>query len=175
MREMQLSHDGRATERRLFFSVKKSITYSDGNTSLSLVCLLTVYHKYQKRNLLDPISSGNDYFSLNLAGRYNRLSLTLKASHLITKHYTLTRLVFFSTYMFPYNIPTVRRKEIGAVEGQVFDGSTPAAVPLPNVIVRTNGISVVTNEEGRFVFSSLTPGIYSISIDQSRAASPLLF
>lgn len=143
--------------------------------NLRLLEDFTLNLEYQKRNLLDPISSGNDYFSLNLAGTYNRLSLTLKASHLVMKHYTLTRLAFFTTYMFPYNIPTVRRKETGAIEGQIFDGSTPAAVPLPNVIVRTNGISVVTNEEGRFVFSSLTPGIYSISIDQSRAASPLLF
>ena len=134
---------------------------------------LALNFEYQKRNFLDPSRLENDYLSLHLAATWHRFSLTLKASQLITENYTLTRLAFFTAYHFPYNIPTVVRKETGVIEGQVFDGRTPG-VPLPNVIVKTNGISVITNEEGRFVFSSLPPGVYAISIDKSRAALGLV-
>src|SRR5690554_8079238 len=81
---------------------------------------------------------------------------------------TASKLVFLASYTLPYNIPASKKTETGMIKGRVFNDNEPEKTPVPNVIIKTNGISAVTNEEGEFAFTSLAPGIYSIAIDKSR-------
>lgn len=125
--------------------------------------------EYQKRDfLLD--SSSQDYLALDFTYTRNRFSLTLKASQIVEEEIYSNRIwSLFSAYSLPYNIPVSKRKEVSVVKGKVFNGETSERAPLSNVVVKANGITVVTNEAGEFIFAALLPGTYWISLDQSQA------
>lgn len=126
--------------------------------------------EYQKRNFLYDTSSGQDYLALDLTYTRNRFSLTLKASQLAEEEIYSSRIwSLLGAYLLPYNIPVSKRKEVSVVKGKVFNGENPERTPISNVVVKANGITVVTNEAGEFIFSALPPGAYWISIDESLA------
>lgn len=124
--------------------------------------------EYQRRNFLDLLTSGQDYFSLSFSYTINQLSLSVKGVQLFGGNYTDSRWSLLATYMFPCNIPTAKRREVSVVKGRVFNGEKPGESPIPNVVVKANSMTAVTNEEGEFIFSALPPGVYSISLDKSR-------
>lgn len=125
--------------------------------------------EYQKRDFLID-SSGQDYLALDFTYTRNRFSLTLKASQIEEEEiYSDRTWSLFGAYLLPYNIPVTKRKEVSVVKGKVFNGENPERAPISNMVVKANGITVVTNEAGEFIFAALSPGTYWISIDESQA------
>lgn len=125
--------------------------------------------EYQERNFLID-SSDQDYLALDLTYTRNRFSLTLKASELTEEEIYSNRIwSLLGAYLLPYNIPASKRKEISVIKGKVFNGEKPEHTPISNVVVKANGMTVVTNEAGEFIFAALPLGTYWISIDESQA------
>ena len=55
-------------------------------------------------------------------------------------------------------------RELADLSGEIMDGS--AGRPLPGVIVRVEGtpLQLLSDDDGRFVFSGIRPGIYTLSL-----------
>ncbi|MFQ5825203.1 MAG: LysM peptidoglycan-binding domain-containing protein [bacterium] len=58
-----------------------------------------------------------------------------------------------------------RKKFGGTVKGRVYDEETKE--PIPNIILRINEATAITDKKGNFVFPSLNPGSYFFSVDQA--------
>ena len=69
-------------------------------------------------------------------------------------------------YTVPFRLPVGRKKNIGVVKGSVYDEETKES--MPDVIIRTNGATAVTDRDGNFTFPSLKPGTYYLNIDRAR-------
>lgn len=69
-------------------------------------------------------------------------------------------------YTVPFRLPVGRKKSIGVVKGYVYNEETKES--MPDVIIRTNGATAVTDKDGNFIFPSLKPGTYYLNIDRAR-------
>ncbi|GAH24631.1 unnamed protein product [marine sediment metagenome] len=69
-------------------------------------------------------------------------------------------------YTVPFRLPVGRKKNIGVVKGYVYDEETKES--MPDVIIRANGATAVTDSDGNFTFPSLKPGTYYLNIDRAR-------
>lgn len=74
--------------------------------------------------------------------------------------------VFMIQYSIPFGMPVHRKKGIGGIRGKVYDIETQE--PLSNVILRLNGLSAVTDKSGNFIFPSVYPGTFYLSVDRSQ-------
>ncbi|MHB1190307.1 MAG: hypothetical protein ACYC08_05635, partial [Armatimonadota bacterium] len=74
--------------------------------------------------------------------------------------------VFMLSYSLPWDIPVSRKSNIGTIRGRVYDGETPDRRGIARTIVTLNGMRTATNGDGEFAFSSLSPGKYTVTIDQ---------
>jgi hypothetical protein len=72
---------------------------------------------------------------------------------------------FLFEYQIPVGIPIARRSRIGIVSGVVTDRET--GEPIENVIIRINGSTAVTDRRGRYIFPSLKPGEYYLTVDRA--------
>ena len=88
----------------------------------------------------------------------------------------------FLTYSIPFGIAVSRKKNIGTVQGRVYEELHPQE-GIEGVILRANGIPAVTDEEGKFIFPSLVVGDYYLEVDRATLGmgriptvkTPLLF
>jgi hypothetical protein len=71
------------------------------------------------------------------------------------------------SYMIPFGLPVSKKKGGGVLRGQIFERVGGVSQPLSRVIVTANGITAVTDRQGRFVFPSLRPGTYQVNVEQS--------
>lgn len=71
------------------------------------------------------------------------------------------------SYTIPFGLPVAKKKNVGVLRGQVFEWVGGVSQPLSRVVVTANGITAVTDRDGRFVFPSLRPGYYQVNIEQS--------
>ena len=67
-------------------------------------------------------------------------------------------------YTQPFSLPLRMIRRTGSVEGKVFLEGNPD-VPMDNVRLAIDGSSVMTDNLGHFVFPSLAPGDYKLTID----------
>ncbi len=67
-------------------------------------------------------------------------------------------------YTYNLGIPLRRKKGISAVTGRIID--LQQNQPLRDIILRMNGMTAVSNNDGSFEFPALTPGDYILSIDR---------
>jgi hypothetical protein len=70
------------------------------------------------------------------------------------------------SYTVPFGIPLSRKKSTGVVKGYVYDEETKE--PIKDLIIRINGSTAVTDKEGYFIFPSLLPKTYYLSLDKTR-------
>ncbi|MDI3543417.1 MAG: hypothetical protein PWP57_1022 [Candidatus Atribacteria bacterium] len=88
----------------------------------------------------------------------------------------------FLTYSIPLGIAVSKKKNIGTVQGRVYEELHPQE-GIEGVILRANGIPAVTDEEGKFIFPSLVVGDYYLEVDRATLGigriptvkTPLLF
>jgi hypothetical protein len=64
----------------------------------------------------------------------------------------------------PVGVPLSRRPNVGSLKGRVYDAETGEAVP--NVVLRLNGLTAVTDEHGRFAFPSVKADRYALGVDR---------
>jgi len=69
-------------------------------------------------------------------------------------------------YTILFRLPVSRKKNIGVVKGYVYDEETKES--MPDVIIRANGATAVTDRDGNFTFPSLKPGTHYLNIDSGR-------
>jgi len=70
------------------------------------------------------------------------------------------------TYRIPINIRTVRKKDLGTIEGRIYDTQVGNNQGLANVIVKCQGRTTVTANDGSFILSPLLPGQHVLEIDR---------
>lgn len=77
------------------------------------------------------------------------------------KHYPNDTLVLFS-YSIPLSIPLCKRKDIGELQGYVYNDVD--ATPIQGALVGCNSNYASTNENGQFTFSGLPKGCQEIEV-----------
>lgn len=73
---------------------------------------------------------------------------------------------WFMVYTIPWQIPVSKKKSIGVLKGRVYDAESPGQ-GLSEVVLRVNGATAVTDKNGKFIFPSLPPETYFLSVDKS--------
>jgi hypothetical protein len=56
---------------------------------------------------------------------------------------------------------------VGVISGRIYDAQDPEKAGIPNVVLVTNGATAVTDENGRFIFPALPPGVYPTRVNTS--------
>ncbi len=69
-------------------------------------------------------------------------------------------------YTIPLEIPVSRKMSVGGIKGQVYDTEDNGR-GIPNVILEVKGATAVTDKNGNFIFPSLKPGKYYLSLDKA--------
>jgi hypothetical protein len=70
------------------------------------------------------------------------------------------------TYNIPIKIKTEKRKDLGTIEGRIYDAQADGNPGLANVIVKCQGRTTVTDKDGSFILSPLVPGEHVLEIDR---------
>lgn len=70
------------------------------------------------------------------------------------------------TYTVPFSMPTVRRKDVATVRGQVLDQESGKG--LADVVVRLDRLVAITDARGNFSFPSVKRKIYELTVEGSR-------
>lgn len=73
----------------------------------------------------------------------------------------------FVAYTIPFQLPISRKSSTGALKGRIFTQESANHQPLPRVILRLNDAWAVTDRKGEFIFPSLPPGKYQLSVDMA--------
>ena len=74
---------------------------------------------------------------------------------------------FFAMYTVPLKIPVGKKTSIGVLRGKVFDEEDAGKMPIPKVLLRTQGATAMTDEKGEFIFPCLDPGIYHLRVEKN--------
>ncbi len=122
---------------------------------------------YRKNNADSEKRQQQDHLLSTLAFRLpNRHTLSLRTRWVKYGRIDNGNYSFFAAYTIPLNIPAGKKKGFGVLMGRIFDRDKEGAPPLPNAILRMDGLATVTNQKGEFVFPALKPGHYSLRVDQ---------
>ena len=74
-------------------------------------------------------------------------------------------MTYMLTWTIPFGLPVSRKKSIGGIKGHVYDEETKG--PVSDAILRVNGATAVTDNEGNFIFPSLRPGTYYLNLERA--------
>jgi Carboxypeptidase regulatory-like domain len=69
------------------------------------------------------------------------------------------------SFTVPFGLPVGRKKGIAALRGTVHDQET--GQPIPNLILRLNNATAVTDNDGNFSFPALKPGTFYLDVDST--------
>lgn len=72
----------------------------------------------------------------------------------------------FLSYSVPLGIPIGKKKSIGILKGRVYDEDNKR-LPLSRVVLMAGTATAVTDNKGGFIFPSLKPGQYLLSIEKT--------
>ncbi|MHC9544073.1 MAG: hypothetical protein AB9903_31555 [Vulcanimicrobiota bacterium] len=72
----------------------------------------------------------------------------------------------FLSYSIPFGIPVGKKKSIGILRGRVYDEDTERS-PLSGVVLMAGAATAVTDKKGEYIFPSLKPGQYMLSIEKT--------
>ncbi len=96
----------------------------------------------------------------------NKNKISLSGYH--TSHENLQgkdETAFMIEYTVPFGFPVSRRKSIGILKGRLYDEETKEAIP--DVILRLDGATAVSDKKGNFIFPSLRPGTHYLNVDRA--------
>ena len=112
---------------------------------------------YQDRNLFEVQLKQFIFNShqIKIRGRYTILRNSL---------YKKDTAVLFE-YQVALGVPVARRKNIGIIKGKVMNIET--GMPVQNAIIRINGTTAVTDNSGSYIFPSIKPGKYFLTLDRA--------
>ncbi len=122
--------------------------------------------EYQKNNFDSEVMKEQDsIFSTFNYTLPNNNSFFLRSSWSRYEGNEKDFLVFVG-YSINWGIPIRKKKSIGTLKGIVYDAERPDKLPISNVLLSINEVSAVTNQNGEFIFPSLSPGTYYLWIEK---------
>lgn len=74
---------------------------------------------------------------------------------------------FLASYNVPLEIPLTKKNSTGVLKGRVYDGEGSSQIPVPNVILTTQGATAITDNQGEFMFPELETGICFLQLERS--------
>lgn len=164
-------------QRYSFYAMyDKSSIYRIGNSKrwiLGMDCNIHFSDKFYFSLRYKTNSSTEEYYTNRdlLEGylRYrlpndHRISLQCRQT-LLKNSIDKKETAFLLNYQAPFNVPIGLKKYVGSVSGKVYNMET--GDPLKNIIIRLNNFSVVTDDNGKFIFPALNPGKYLLSVDKA--------
>lgn len=69
-------------------------------------------------------------------------------------------------YSIPIKIRTELKKDLGTIEGRIYDAQLEDNPGIPGAILRCQGKTTVTDEDGAFILSPLLPGKHILHLDR---------
>ncbi len=69
-------------------------------------------------------------------------------------------------YGIPFSVPVSRKTKTAMLQGRVYDAENGQRA-IPGVVVRLNQLTTVTDRRGNFIFGSLKPGKYYLTLDKA--------
>lgn len=124
----------------------------------------------------DPAFMLNNYdlFGLSVSRRFgNGHVLSLRVQNAVNPFAgsgPSRAFVGLASYSIPVGIPVRRKTGVGRIRGLVYDAEN-GRKGIAGVFVKANDLVTVTNEKGEFVFNSVDPGAYDLTVD-ARGAGP---
>ncbi|MBN1332721.1 MAG: hypothetical protein JW971_03070 [Synergistales bacterium] len=73
---------------------------------------------------------------------------------------------FRLTYNIPIKIKTEKKKDLGSIEGRIYDAQIEGNPGIENIIVKCQGRTTLTDSDGAFILSPLLPGEHVLEIDR---------
>jgi hypothetical protein len=142
------------------FSASVDYTYRR-NTSISV--------DFRTSNPLDSYLEGSDSLSLSLRHEFpNDSDLSLAGTYGPSRNPEKPDAISITaSYHLPLSIPVSRRTDIGTLQGRVFEAETGLAIA--GILVSLEGMTAVTNGEGKYRFPAVTVGTYKLQVNTSLA------
>ena len=69
------------------------------------------------------------------------------------------------SYSMPFSLPTLRRANVSALHGRVFDAQSGDG--MGDVLLRLDGLTAVTNRRGEFAFPAVQAGAHQLTMDRT--------
>ncbi len=109
-------------------------------------------------------SEGKDILDMSLSHRFgNKSEIRLRGRH---SSYKNSEMEYGSAvkveYTIPFGLPVAKKKDVGTVKGYVYDEESN--LPIPDVILKIDNATALTNKKGAFSFSSVKPGAQHLNI-----------
>ena len=106
---------------------------------------------------------------------FSTLALTLPNNHSMIFRIQWSKLgngtgkdvSFLAVYNLPLEIPTTKRKSAGVLKGRVYDIEGLVKTPHPKVVLTTQGVTAITDDQGEFAFPALEPGISYVQLERN--------
>lgn len=70
-------------------------------------------------------------------------------------------------YELPMGLPVGRQDKYGCVKGHIKDSENMALAGVPGVVLMLDGKTVLTDNKGRFAFSTVKPGVHYLQLEKS--------
>jgi len=67
-------------------------------------------------------------------------------------------------YSIPFSVKIGKKRSLGSVSGRVIDVMQPERPGIANVVLHIGEATAVTEEDGRFIFPALRPGVYELRV-----------
>ena len=101
---------------------------------------------------------------------FDKHRISIRGRHISNKEYD--RSAVMAEYTVPIGIPVSRKRDTGSVKGYVYNEASRE--PVPDVILRFNGSTAVSDENGYFTFPLLKPGVHHLDVNMSRVGMGLV-
>jgi hypothetical protein len=159
------------------FSVGLQLGRIDLSALYRTALLQNLYRSALSReNFEDPSFMLNncDLFGVNLACHFrNGHSLEFRLQNVVNPFRDARpgkSLMALIGYSIPVGFPVNRKTTIGMLRGRIYDAER-GRQGIPGVIVKVNDLAAVTDAKGDYVFNSLSPGPYVMTLDDRRTGS----
>jgi hypothetical protein len=111
-----------------------------------------------------PHSEARDILEMSLSHRFgNQSEIRLRGRHTSYKN---SEMEYGSAlkveYTIPFGLPIAKKKNVGTVKGYVYDEESN--LPIPDVILKIDNATALTNRKGRFSFASVRPGMHYLNV-----------
>jgi hypothetical protein len=156
------SHDSRAAfeqEQQVIFGISSRWSMNK-KTCLSV--------EYQNRQDLEDYYRNRNMYQVDLSHiLFNSHQLLIRGRRTMNSFSLHDKsMAWLVDYKIPFNLPVAKIKNRAVVEGTIIN--TANQTPVKDMIVQLNGLAIVTDQHGHFIFPSLKPGQYYLTIDCSR-------
>jgi outer membrane protein OmpA-like peptidoglycan-associated protein len=84
---------------------------------------------------------------------------------LYKSQYLSNKIAAMLEYSIPLRIPVSKKTTVGVLRGKVYEVEKPDQ-GVSDVEIMVNDLSVISDKEGNFILSYITPGLYNVSINK---------